>query len=228
MKTINFSILLKGIVLIIIGCLLLGLCLFGLAGSFHYWNAWLLIIECLILECGLAVYLFIKNPELFKSRMQNKEKRKNQKIFTSIAYSAIALSITVIPGLDKRYEWSAISASISIVFSVILFISFIFQYVIVGQNKHLFSTVEVKKEQKVINEGLYSVIRHPMYLFGIILVISIPIVLGSIYGFIVSSVFVIPLIVLRIKDEEKVLVMELSGYKEYCEKIKYRLIPFIW
>lgn len=107
-------------------------------------------------------------------------------------------------------------------------IAFVFEYIIVKENDYLFRTIEVSKEQRVVDQGLYSKVRHPMYLFGMIIVISMPLILGSIYGFAVSFILLIPLFVMRIINEEKVLINELKGYQEYIEKVKYRLIPHVW
>ena len=160
--------------------------------------------------------------------MKAKEKHGVQKKFTTFAYIVIILSVFVLPGIDYRYKWSRIPDWIPIIFLGIIAIAFIYEYVVVKENDYIFRTIEFSKEQRIVDNGLYFIIRHPMYLFGMIIVTSMPLVLGSIYGFFVSFTLLIPLFVMRILYEEDVLSIELNGYKEYMGKVKYRLIPFIW
>jgi len=227
-NTKRLAILVKAIISLFLFCAFSAVVVFMSFGSVEYWNAWVCIIEFFILESTLAIYLYKKDPELLSKRMVRKEKHKNQKAFTSIAYCIIAICVLVVPGIDSRYAWSNIPMEISIVFMLVMALGFVFQFIIVKQNPYIFRTIEVSTGQTVIEKGLYSIIRHPMYLFGMVIVVSMPIILGSIYGFVIMITLIIPLFVMRILNEEKVLRSELKGYEDYCKKVKYRLIPYVW
>jgi protein-S-isoprenylcysteine O-methyltransferase Ste14 len=138
------------------------------------------------------------------------------------------LSVLLFPGIDYRRGWSRLPIWVPILSSLVMAIAFIFEYIVVKQNEYLYRTVDVTENQKVITTGLYSIIRHPMYLFGIIIVLSMPLILGSIYSCVALFCLIVPLFVMRIINEEKILLESLNGYKTYAMITKYRLIPFIW
>ena len=173
-----------------------------------------------------GIIMFFKNPELLKRRLNGKETQKEQRgIIVGSALMFIAGFI--IAGIDFRNKWSNI-ASVVVIVALIAFIAAYLLYgEVLRENMYLSRTVEVQDEQKVIDSGLYSVIRHPMYLASIIIFLSIPLILGSFYSFVIFLGYPV-LIVKRIKYEEMFLEKELPGYKEYTKKVKYRLIPHIW
>ena len=174
----------------------------------------------------VGIVLFIKNPNLLRSRLDSKEKNNDQKevlIFSSLIF----IIGFIIAGLNFRYKWIELSNIVIIISSIIFVLSYILYAEVLRENKYLSRTIEVSKDQKVIDKGLYSVVRHPMYLITIFLFLSIPLILGSIISFLIFLVYPF-IIVKRIKNEEEVLSKKLKGYTEYKIKVKYRLIPFIW
>jgi protein-S-isoprenylcysteine O-methyltransferase Ste14 len=228
MGNLRIPVLLRALVLL---ALVAGLALAVLliaGGSMDYWNAWACVAEFYVLEGALAVYLHRRNPGLLAKRMDAREKHGNQRIFTTIAYAVIALSVLALPGIDRRLGWSMMPWWIPALALVAMAIAFVFEFITVRQNDYLFRVIDVAEGQKVVDTGIYAVIRHPMYLFGMLIVLSMPLALGSLYGFIAASVFLAPLFVLRIRNEEKVLARELPGYREYMAKVRYRLIPFLY
>lgn len=222
----KIKLLIQACVKFVLGLVFIGILLFLPAGTFEYWNAWLFIALLFIPMFLVGIILWIKNPQLLEKRLKNKEKENTQK--TVINVSVIVFTIGfIISGLDFRYGWSQISIEFVIFGSIMLIISYGLYVEVMRENTYLSRIIEVQKEQKVIDTGLYRIVRHPMYFSTILLFLSFPIVLGSVFSFIIFLGFPF-LLVKRIKNEEEVLEKELDGYKEYKQKVKYRLIPFIW
>ena len=173
-----------------------------------------------------GIILMFKNPMLLKSRLDVKEKEKEQK--QVILYSGLMFLFGfVIAGLNYRYSWITISNIVVIIASILFMISYILYAEVLRENTYLSRTIEVQENQKVVDTGFYSIVRHPMYSITLILFLTMPLILGSIISFIIFLIY--PFIISkRIKNEEEVLERELEGYKEYKKKVKYRLIPFIW
>ena len=216
----------KAITKYIFGIILVGILLFVPAGTFNYWNAWLLMGLLFIPMFVAGIILMIKNPMLLKSRLDVKEKEKEQK--EVIIYSGLMFLIGfVIAGLNYRFSWVKIPDVVVIIASILFIISYVFYAEILKENTYLSRTIKVQKNQKVVDTGLYGIVRHPMYSITIILFLTMPLILGSIISFAIFLIY--PFIISkRIKNEEEVLEKELKGYKEYKKKVKYRLIPFIW
>ena len=209
-----------------IGILFVGLILFLPAGTFDFFNAWLFMGLLFIPMFILGIFLFIKSPELLEKRLNAKEKENTQK--GVVGFSAILfLASFLIAGFDYRYGWTSVSLWCVILASVILLVSYALYAEVMRENIYLSRTIEVQENQKVIDTGLYGIIRHPMYAVTIWLFLSIPVVLGSWWALLCMAPYPF-LIAIRILNEEKVLVNNLSGYKEYKAKVKYRLVPFIW
>ena len=216
----------KAITRYLMGIIIVGLLLFIPAGTIKYWNAWL-FIEVLFIPMFIAgIVMMVKNPKLLKSRLDIKEKENEQK--EVIIYSGLMFVIGFITaGLNFRYTWMIISDIVVIISSIIFLISYLLYAEVLRENTYLSRTIKVEKDQKVIDTGLYGIVRHPMYSITIFLFLTIPLILGSIPSFIIFLIY--PFIIIkRINNEEKVLEKELKGYKEYKNKVKYRLIPFIW
>lgn len=209
-----------------VGILFVIALLFIPAGSIKYMNGWLFIGLLFIPMLILGVVLFLKAPQLLEKRLSVKEKEKTQKGVVS-ASALLFLVGFIVAGLDFRFGWSSVPLPVVIAASVILLVSYGLYGEVMRENAYLSRTVEVQENQKVIDTGLYGLVRHPMYAVTIWLFLSIPVVLGSLWSLLcfVPYVFVIAV---RIKNEEKVLEEGLEGYKEYKQKVKYRLIPFIW
>ena len=223
----NKKLFANGILKFLSGIVLVGFPLFLSAGSFVYWNAWLFMGILFIPMFIAGLILMKKNPYLLERRLDVKEKQSEQK--TVIALSGIMfLSGFIVAGLDYRFQWIKLPNWLVIVGAVIFLIAYGLYAEVLRENTYLSRTIEVQENQKVIDTGLYGIVRHPMYAVTLILFLSMPIVLGSVIAFIIFLTY--PFIIAgRIKNEEKVLEEGLAGYKEYKQKVKYRrLIPFIW
>ena len=210
----------------IIGLLLVGSLLFLPAGSFAYPNAWLFIALLFIPILILGTILFFKAPQLLKERLDAKENDKTQK--SIVALSGLLFFVGfVVAGLDYRFSLSSIPKWAVITASVILFISYALYCEVMRENAYLSRTIKVQENQTVIDTGLYGIVRHPMYAVTVWLFLAIPIVLGSWWS-LLCFVPYLPIIIIRILNEEKFLSRELNGYEDYKKRVKYRLIPFIF
>lgn len=209
-----------------LGVVMIALLLFLPAGTFLFWNAWLLMGLLFIPMFIAGIILMIKNPDLLKKRLDAKEKEGEQK--KVIGMSAIIFILGfVLAGFDFRYGWSNMSVGVIGTASIIFIISYILYAEVLRENTYLSRTIEVQENQKVIDTGLYGIVRHPMYFATTLLFLSFPIILGSWVSFVIFCFFPL-LLVKRIKNEEEVLEKGLEGYKEYKQKVKYKMIPFVW
>ena len=210
----------------ILGVVMIVLLLFLPAGTFWFWNAWLLMGLLFIPMFIAGIILWLKNPDLLKKRLDAKEKEGEQK--KVIGMSAIIFILGfLLAGLDFRNGWTNMPLWIVISAAVIFIISYILYAEVLRENTYLSRTIEVQENQKVIDTGLYGIVRHPMYFSTTLLFLSFPIILGSWISFAIFCFFPF-LLVKRIKNEEQVLEKGLEGYKEYKQKVKYRMIPFVW
>lgn len=210
----------------IAGLVLVAALLFLPAGTFHYPNGWLFIALLFIPMFFLGVFLLIKSPQLLEKRLQSKEKRSVQS--KVVAFSGIAFLLSfIMAGIDFRFGFSSVPKAVVFTAAVLLLVSYGLYAEVMKENAYLSRTIEVQENQKVIDTGLYAVVRHPMYMATILLFLSIPVVLGSWISFVIMLVYP-SVIIIRIKDEEQLLEKELEGYAEYKKKVKYRLIPFVW
>ncbi len=211
---------------IIMGIVIVGLLLFLPAGSLEYYNAWLFMGLLFIPMFIAGIIMMIKNPDLLRRRLNAKEKEMEQKeviLFSTIMF----ISGFIIAGLNYRYEWIILPNIAVIIGSILFLLSYLMYAEVLRENAYLLRTIEVEKDQKLVDTGLYGIVRHPMYAATIVLFLSMPLILGSIISFIIFLSYIF-IIVKRIKNEEQVLEKDLKGYKEYKEKVKYRLIPYIW
>lgn len=222
----DLKLFIQAIFKFIFGGLIIGCLLFIPAQTFEYWNGWLFMGLLFIPMFIVGILLMIKKPDLLRKRLNAKEQEKQQK---NVILSSGLMFIVgfVIAGLNYRYNW-IILPNIVVIFSSILFIiSYILYGEVLRENAYLSRTIEVQNDQKVIDTGLYGIVRHPMYAVTIVLFLVIPLILGSILSFIVFMFYPI-IIAKRIGNEEEVLEKELKGYKEYKNKVKYKIIPYIW
>ena len=210
----------------IAGLLIIALMLFVPAGTLHYPNGWLFISLLFIPMLMLGLVLLVKSPSLLEKRLKSKEERTAQTLIVKISALAFILSF-ITAGIDFRLDITCVPRGMVAVADVILLVSYALYAEVMRENAYLSRTIEVQQEQKVVDTGLYGIVRHPMYAATVLLFLSIPLVLGSWISFAIMLVYPF-VIVLRIRDEEKLLLKELDGYAEYTEKVKYRLIPFIW
>ena len=208
------------------GLILVALLLFLPAWTLRYPQAWLLICILFIPMFIAGLIMMKKDPELLKKRLSAKEKESEQK--TVVALSGLMfLAAFVFAGLSFRFGWLMLPFPVSIVFAVVFLLACAMYAEVLRENAYLSRTIEVQEGQKVVDTGLYGIVRHPMYSATLILFLSMPLVLGSVISFVITLAY-IPIIVKRIRNEEKVLGKDLPGYEEYMGKVKYRLVPFIW
>ena len=217
---------LQGIIKFLLGFVLVGALIFIPAGTINYFNG-LLFMGLLFIPMFIGgIILMFKDRELLERRLNGKEKESEQKIVVALS-GLMFISGFVIAGLNFRYNWINMPNIVIIISSIIFLISYILYAEVLRENTYLSRTIEVSKDQKVVDTGLYGVVRHPMYIITIFLFLTIPLILGSIISFIIFLMYPV-IIIFRIINEEKVLESDLKGYKEYKKKVKYRLIPFIW
>ncbi|WFM80922.1 methyltransferase family protein [Streptococcus ruminicola] len=209
-----------------LGFLLFATLLFLPAGTLCYWNAWLLLAILFIPMFIAGLVMMIFSPELLKKRLNAKESEKEQQqVIKFSALMFIAAFLTA--GFSFRFHWLRLSPSISYIAAVIFLLAYCMYAEVLRENAYLARTIEVQEGQKVIDTGLYGVIRHPMYTATILLFLSMGLVLGSLLSFIILLCY-LPLIIKRIRNEEAVLEKDLEGYLAYEKKVQYRLFPFIW
>ena len=220
------SLILQASIKFFVGFLLVGILIFLPALSLSYWNGWLLMGLLFIPMFIVGLILLWKNPELLKRRLESKEKEESQKAVILLS-GIMFLSGFIVAGLNYHFGWSTLPLWVVITASVIFLFSYVLYAEVLRENTYLSRTVKVEKNQKVIDTGLYGIIRHPMYASTILLFLMIPFILGSIYSFFIFLFYPI-LIIIRIQNEEKVLLKELDGYKEYQKKVRYKCIPYIW
>lgn len=222
----NTKLFIQAIVKFLFGLLLIGFLLFVPADTLTYWNAWLFIVLLFIPMFIAGIILMFKNPDLLRKRLNTREKESEQKIVLLLSSLMFVLGF-VLAGLDYRFEWFVLPKWVIIVASVIFLIAYVLYAEVLRENTYLSRTVEVQENQKVIDTGLYRIVRHPMYAITVLLFLSMPLILGSIFSFLIFCIY--PFIIAkRIKNEEMILEKKLQGYIEYKTKVKYRIIPFIW
>lgn len=216
----------QAILKFLLGFFLVALLIFLPAGTLNFPNGWLFLCILFIPMFIAGIVMMFKNPELLKKRLDAKEKEKEQNIVVKLSGLMFLIGF-VVAGLNFRFGWYSLPKSVVIAASVLFLIAYILYAEVLRENTYLSRTIKVEENQKVIDTGFYSVVRHPMYSATLILFLSMPLVLGSVYSFFVFLAY--PFIIAkRIENEEKLLENELNGYKEYKQKVKYRLIPFIW
>ena len=196
------------------------------AGTLFYWQVYF-YITILVVPMIFVLFYFLKNDPLFLERRTKAKEKEKEQIIIQIVFSFIFLSGFVIPGFDKRFGWSDVPIYIVIIADIVILLGYLLIFFVFKQNSYASRIVEVEKNQKVISTGLYGFVRHPMYIGVIIMFVPTPIALGSYWGLIPMTTIPIAL-VFRIINEEKVLSKDLPGYKDYCQKTRYRLIPYVW
>ena len=220
------KLLFQAIFKFILGIILVGLLIFLPAGSLYYLNGWLLMGILFIPMFIGGIIMMVKNPKLLEKRLKAKEKQKEQNIVIKLS-GLMFIAGFIIAGLGFRFKWYELPKSVVIIASIIFVLSYVLYAEVLRENTYLSRTIEVQESQKVIDTGLYGIVRHPMYSATVIMFLSMPLVLGSVLSFVIFLAY--PLIIAkRIKGEEELLEEELEGYREYKLKVKYRLIPFIW
>ena len=220
------KLLLQALVKFVLGFLLTGLLIFLTAGTLRFWNGWLLMAVLFIPMFLAGCVMLVKAPALLRRRLNAKEREAEQK--GVIAWSGLLfVAAFLLAGFGYRFGWPMLPRWACLVFAGVFLLGYALFAEVLRENEYLSRTVEVQAGQRVVDSGLYGVVRHPMYLATLLLFLSMPLILGSVYAFAVMLGY-LPLIAARIRGEEALLERELAGYREYKEKVRYRLIPGIW
>ena len=222
----NIKLFFQAIIKFIFGVVIIGALLFIPANTISYWNAWLFMGLLFIPMFLAGIVMMIKSPDLLKKRLNAKEKESEQKqviLFSGLMF----LAGFIVAGLNYKYKWIEVPNSLVIASSIVFLLAYILYAEVLRENKYLSRTIEVQESQKVVDTGLYGIVRHPMYAVTVLLFLSMPLILGSVISFVIFLVYLF-IISKRIKNEEEVLEKELDGYSDYKKKVKYKMIPFIW
>ena len=216
----------QAIVKFLSGLLIVGMLLFLPAETFAYWQAWLFIGILFIPMFIAGLIMMQKSPVLLRKRLDAKEEQSEQK--TVIALSGMMfLAAFLVAGLNFRFGWIVMPAWVSYAAAAVFLVAYALYAEVLRENVWLSRTVEVQENQKVIDTGLYGIVRHPMYMSTLLLFLTIPLVLGSVISFVIMLAY-IPIIAKRIRNEERVLEGGLEGYADYKKRVKYKVIPFVW
>ena len=210
----------------VFGLLLVGLLLFLPAGTFAYWQAWLFIGILFVPMFIAGIVLIVRQPELLRKRLDAKEQQLEQKWVVALS-GLMFIAVFVVAGLSHRFGWYMLPDWAVFVATVVFLAAYALYAEVMRENVWLSRTIEVQENQQVVSTGLYGIVRHPMYSATLLLFLSMPLVLASPWSFAIMLLY-IPIITLRIRNEEQVLERELKGYTEYKQRVKYKLIPFIW
>ena len=216
----------QAIIKLVSGIILLGLLLFVPAGDLRWSNGWLLMLVLFVPMLVAGLLMYFKAPDLLRRRLNAKEEQSTQK-GVIVCSGIMFMAAFILAGLNHRFGWLSMPKAVVWIAVVIFLLAYCLFGEVLRENQYLSRTVEVQDDQTVVDTGLYGVVRHPMYTATVLLFLSMPLILGSPVSFIVMLVY-IPIIVKRIRNEEQVLENELKGYTEYKEKVKYRLIPYVW
>lgn len=211
--------------------LVVGVMLFVPAGTIHYWEGWVYLSIISVPMIAFSAYYYKHDPALVERRMRTKEKSTEQRVLMRVA-SVITLGALLVPGLDRRFSWSQriigeVPLWLIVVAMVFALAGYLMTMYVMDVNRFAGRTIQVDENQKVITTGPYRIVRHPMYASSLLMILFVPLALASYVALPLCALF-IPVLVVRLLNEEKVLRRELPGYAEYCEGTKYRLIPYIW
>jgi protein-S-isoprenylcysteine O-methyltransferase Ste14 len=209
-----------------LGAVAIGALLFVPAGDLGYWNGWLFMAALFIPMTIAFGYFYRTDRSLLEKRLRVREQQKEQKTYVKLSLAWFLLSFLV-PGLDYRFGWSAVPMWLVAVSVAVMLVGYVLFIVVMVQNTFASRVIEIQQHQRVVSTGLYSVVRHPMYMAATIMYASWPLVLGS-YVALLPMTLLPALLVYRIRNEEKVLRADLPGYTEYAERVRYRMIPFVW
>lgn len=210
----------------LLGVILVGVLVFAPAGTMSFRNGWMFMGILFIPMFGAGLVMMWKNPELLEKRLQAKEKESEQSMVIKLS-GLMFLTGFIVAGLDYRFGWIVLPKQVPVIAAVLFLLAYLIYAEVLRENTYLSRVIEVQENQKVIDTGLYGIVRHPMYSATILLFLAMPLVLGSVISFVIFLAY--PLIIAkRIRNEEQVLEAELEGYREYKQKVKYRMIPFVW
>ena len=217
---------LQAITKFVLGLLTIGLLLFLPAGTFNFWQAWLFIGVLFVPMFIAGIVMMIRQPELLRKRLDAKEQQQEQKWVVALS-GLMFIAVFVVAGLNRRFGWYMLPDWAVYLATVVFLVAYAMYAEVMRENVWLSRTVEVQENQQVVSTGLYGIVRHPMYAATLLLFLSMPLVLASPWSFAIMLLY-IPIIALRIRNEEQVLERELKGYTEYKQRVRYKVIPFIW
>lgn len=220
------SLFIEALAKFFLGVVLVGILVFLPAGTLAFAQGWLLMGILFVPMFAAGIVMLAKNPALLESRLDAKEKAREQNLVVKLS-GLMFLAGFICAGLDCRYGWSEMPMSISWMAAGVFLLAYVMYAEVLRENTYLSRTIKVQQNQMVVDTGLYGIVRHPMYSATVLLFLSMPLVLGSLWAFFIF-LFYIPIIVKRISHEEKLLACELNGYEAYMKKVKYRLIPLVW
>ena len=209
-----------------LGLIVVGVLLFIPAGTFDYWQAWLFVVVLFLPMFVAGIVLMFRNPELLRKRLEAKEEEKEQKWVVALS-GVLFVAMFVVAGLNRRYMWCMLPDWVVYVAAGLFLAGYLLYAEVLRENVWLSRTIEVQEHQKVVDTGLYGIVRHPMYAATLLLFLTMPLVLASPWSFAIMLLY-IPVIAKRIRNEEKVLEQGLDGYKEYKERVRYKVIPLVW
>jgi protein-S-isoprenylcysteine O-methyltransferase Ste14 len=228
LENVKSNLSIKIIIRVLLLFVFLGLLLFLTAGSLKYAEAWIYIFVVFVPAIFVIAYFYRKDPDFIGSRLlKRREKEQMHKSIQNI-FSIVFLIGLLIPGFDFRFGWSDVPMSVVIISDILVFLGYMIIARVMEENRYASAIIEISKEQKIIETGPYKIVRHPMYTGGLIFILFTPLALGSYWALIPFSVSTVLALILRIINEEKLLIANLPEYSEYCKKTKYRLIPFVW
>ncbi len=223
---IDMKLMASASIKLLMGLVLVGLLLFLPAGTVHFFNGWILIAVLFVPMFMAGLVMLLRSPVLLRKRLNAKENEREQK--SVVAMSAIMFVMAfVVAGFNFRYSWIVMPSWTVWSAAVLFLLSYLIYAEVLRENEYLSRTIEVQENQKVIDTGLYGLVRHPMYSATLLMFLSMPLVLGSLPSFVIMLAY-IPLLVKRIKNEEALLIEGLDGYAAYCGKVRYRLLPLLW
>ena len=211
---------------LVVGLGIIGLLLFLPASSWHYWHAWLLIALLFIPMMCMGIWLLLSSPELLSKRLNNKEKEQTQKHVVALS-GLMFIGGFLLCGFDYRFAWSQVPVWVVATASVFFLIGYILYAEVLRENAYLSRTIEVQDDQQLIDTGLYGIVRHPMYTATLLMFLSMPLILGSWWALALFAIYPL-LIIKRIRNEEQVLTSGLEGYADYQQRVRWRLIPWVW
>lgn len=222
----NTKLFISAITKFLLGAVLVGVLIFLPAGTLSFLNGWIFMGVLFVPMLLAGVVMMVKNPALLEKRLNAKEKQQDQSLVVKLS-GLMFLAGFIVAGLGYRFGWYTLPMGAVIAAAVVFLVAYALYAEVLRENTYLSRTIEVQENQKVIDTGLYGIVRHPMYSVTLLLFLSMPLILGSVYSFIIFLVYPL-LIAKRIKGEEELLERELEGYREYKQRVRYRRIPFIW
>ena len=226
MQTLSARLFFQALGKFLLGLIVVGVLVFLPAGTLDYWQGWMFVGVLFVPMFAAGIVLMFRKPELLRKRLEAKEEEKEQKWVVALS-GMIFIAMFVVAGLNRRYMWWMLPNWAVYAATGLFLVGYLLYAEVLRENVWLSRTIEVQEHQKVVDTGLYGIVRHPMYAATLLLFLSMPLVLGSLWAFAIM-LFYIPVISKRIRNEEKVLEEGLEGYREYKQRVRYKVIPYVW